>query len=564
MKRYLCFIIALCLLIPILSDFTVHAQEETSVRLQTVQYKNGSYVAVDSVNPADRVILQVQFDTPVQQAGGVSLTIDYDSSLLSYVNDSASVYIVDPEGNFVSHAVAAAGSGSAHINLIWDTVSSDITISGLTFSVSFDVVGNDTATVTNLSATVKSLFQSDKEQSNITITAVKGCALTIGNLDMSAFRALHDNEIRYDKETLDRIVAAERVFAAFTNAQAKAFKSGYPELYQTFSTARATYNRLAQQATKDQILREAQRFIEDFADLWEVSPEADDILEYKERVDLANTTYNALSDQAKQRIATTYTDQLKKLAEAIEQRGYDIADAKEFKEGEFALLWNLDDATVKETYKELFTTVDGARIAYDGLSEYAKGLVAEEAAKLTHIEELIKKCMQDDEKTAALQKKTNAFMQKWSQVFALNVTSVKREDKSAIEMAIKDSKTLEEDVQKALESRIRSLEKLLKVIEGYDSATDSTSQAGGGVQTIRVPGETVTNTIIQRVTEKVQGETQVVSRWLSTSLNRLILYLTFIILFGMVIMIIPILLLNSVNRSLKKYNDNISGGGRRE
>lgn len=554
MKKILSIFLALCFVFFAFGGMVSHASATASFSLKTTKYINGTNTEVSSASPLDTVTLQLVCNTPVQNVAGLSVTVYYDSNLLAFRERSETCHIVDAKAGFTSHAVAGTADKKAHVNVVWDTTAEVTEVSGPVFSLVFDVLGGAQSGIAAFSVTVNSMFLSDRNQTAVSTAAVPPKSLNIGALDLAPFEALAQG-IRYDDATLQNIVAAETAFRALSSVQASAFVEAYPELYKVFSTARSTYNRLAQQAAQDAILSESKKFISDFADLWDLSTDSAALIDMEARILQAQTTYGALSDAAKSRIAAVYPQKLKTLLEKIDDFRSDIEEARDFREGEFALLWNLDSSLLSDVYTELFTMVDNAKIAYNGLSNYAKSLVVTQYEKLQNIEDLIAQYMQKDKETAALQEKTNAFMQKWSQVFVLNAANVKLEDKSAIEMAIKDSETLEPAVQTALASRIRNLQKLLTIISAYDKTTDNTPII-----------ETVTETVVETVVETVPGETKTVvetvpgetvtktvSKTIYSSLNKMILYLSALVLFGLVMTSIPAALLYSLNKAIKKH-----------
>ncbi len=526
--------------------------------LKTLQYSNGTNTAVTSANPLDTITLQLICNTPVDHVAGLSVTIYYNSKLVAFRENAETCHIVDAQADFTSHAVAGTADKSARVNLLWDTTATDTRFSGPVFSLVFDVLGQEQAASAVFTAQINNMFYSDKNQTPVSVGSAPKATLQIGAWDLTPFQALAQG-IRYDDETLQNIVAAETIFYGFSSVQASAFVEAYPDLYKAFSNARTIYNRLAQQAAQEQILAESKKFITDYSDLWDLSESAENLLAFESRVAQAQTTYKNLSDAARSRIAAGYVNKLEALLNAIDDRYSDIEEALNFTQGEYKLLWDLDVSFLHDVYESLFATVDNARIAYDHLSAYAKSLVVTQYDKLVRIEALIQQYMQEDEALAALQEKTNAFLQKWSDVFVLNTSNVTVEDKTAIEMAINDSKTLDEEVQAAMKTRIQGLQKLLTVIESYNHTTDNTPIIETVTETITLPGETIT----EIVTETLPGETvtKTVSKTLYSSLNKTILYLSIVVLVALLMISIPVLLLYSLNKAIQDKKRKVSQMG---
>ncbi len=547
MKKILSITVLLCLLLSMLS-LPVSAAQVATLSVKAYQLVADSYQPVTSVMPADRIVVRILANSAVNSVAGLALTLRYDSTVLAYRN-RYTLHISDENGSFSVNNVET--EGEAGIRLLWDTTTADTQLDGLLFSFEFEVLGAEVDT-TALTLEVDAFFEQDRDQSEISAN-VNNCVLTLGTVDFSPFQALKDHEIRYDDATLQRIAAAEAAFAGFTGAQKTAFIKNHGDLYKAFTNARPEYNRLAQAAKKEELLAEAEKFISDFAELWVLEKNAEDILDYEEQVNLADATYQALSDGSKTRIAAQYPEKIADLLTAIDDRKYDIQQAEAFREDEYSgfyLLWSIDDATVQATYTDLISMVSAADNAYKALSDYAKTLVSREYGKLTHIQALIDQLAESDKNAAALQETVNAFVQKWSKVFLLNVANVSLKDQSAIEMAIQDSENLDAAAQAVLKSRIDNLKKLLTVIEAAQEAPDAPAVTVPG-ETVYLPGQTV---IVPGEAVTVPGETVTVTdvNVVKTSFDKLVLLLSVIILFGLAITAIPVVLLISVNKKIRQ------------
>ena len=221
--------------------------------------------------------------------------------------------------------------------------------------------------------------------------------------------------------------------------------------------------------------------------------------------------------------------------DAVDSFKEDVQTAEEFRNGEFKLLWEIDEATLGNTYTELFTIVDNAKIMYNGMSDFAKSLVSDLGEKLNKIEELMNKYLQADKAAAALREKTNAFMKKWSRVFTLNKANVKAEDKSAIEMTIEDYEALDKDVKEAMASRINNIKMLLAVIDSYNDTEDNTP-IGNDKKNTETVIKTVTKTIKVKSDDKNESKNsdknvKSTVKTIYSSLNKSTLYLSLIVLF---------------------------------
>lgn len=555
MRRIISCIITAVIMVASVCSAVVNASPSgnASFLLKAFKYVNGTYTEIDEAKALDTVILQVSVNGKLDNVAGISLTIFYDSDKAVMRKQSDKCYIIDGEAGFNSRNIGASSAKKAHINAVWDTPKKSTSLSGLLFSFTFDILGADDTQNAVFSLKINDLFKSDKNQTAIPVDDVPDKIINVDNFDYSAFEKLKDG-ISYNEETLNNIIAAETVFRSFNSAQAEAFVKNHRDLYNCLANARTTYNRLAQQAKQEEILTESKRFVTDFENLWKL-PETDpSILGYEKEILLARTTYESLSDAAKTRISSIYSEKLISLLDSIDIFKEDNEIAKEFREGEYSLLWSIDENTLKDVYSELFTLVDNAKIMYGGMSDFAKSMVEDLGVKLSDIENLMNKYLESDQKAAALREKTNAFMKKWSKVFTLNKANVKLEDKSAIEMAIDDYDTLDDDVKEVLASRINNIKKLLAVIVSFDSAEDGTP-IGNGISDGKTETVIKTNTVTKTVRVPIKSDSDASKagsvKTIYSSLNKTTLYLSVIILFGLLLSVVPILLLRTLNKKIK-------------
>lgn len=559
MKRTISYIITVIIMFASVCSAVVNASppSNASFSLKAFKYINDTYTEVDGAKALDTVVLQVSVNGKLDNVAGISLTLFYDSDKAVMRKQSDKCYIIDDKAGFNSRNIGASSAKKAHINAVWDTPSKNTSLSGLLFSFTFDILGAADTQSAVFGLKINDLFKSDKNQTVIPVDDVSDKIITVDNFDYSAFKKLKDG-ISYNEETLNNIIAAETVFRSFNSAQAETFVKNHRDLYDCLANARTTYNRLAQQAKQEEILTESKRFVTDFENLWNLSETDPSVLGFEKEILLAQTTYESLSDAAKTRISSVYPEKLVNLIDAIDVFKEDIEVAKEFREGEYSLLWNIDENTLKDVYSELFTLVDNAKIMYGGMSDFAKSMVEDLGVKLSSIENLINKYLESDEKAAALREKTNAFMKKWNRVFTLNNANVKAEDKSAIEMAIDDYDTLDDDVKEALASRINNIKKLLAVIASFDSAEDGTpignDVSGGKTETV-IKTNTVTKTVKVPIKSDSDGNkagsVKTAVKTIYSSLNKTTLFLSIIILFGLLLSVVPILLLRTLNKKIK-------------
>lgn len=561
MKKLVGLILTAVLLTASVFGISVNAVSSTDslFSIKVLKYVNGTYQEVSEVSALDSIVVQVSADSEIKDIAGISFTLFYDSAFLSFRKQSANCYITDKKADFNARNIVASQNKKAHVNAVWDTSSKNTSVSGLIFSFGFDVLANTTAQTSTFNLTINNLFKADKNQTEISSPAVTDKTVVVKEFDLTVFEKLKE-EITYSEESLNNIIAAETIFRSFNSNQAKAFAENQKDLYDALTKARATYNKLAQQAAQEEVLKESKKFVSDFSDLWQLSENDPSVINKEDRIILAKNTYDSLSDAAKTRISTVYPQKISALFDAVDSFKEDVQTAEEFRNGEFKLLWEIDEATLGNTYTELFTIVDNAKIMYNGMSDFAKSLVSDLGEKLNKIEELMNKYLQADKAAAALREKTNAFMKKWSRVFTLNKANVKAEDKSAIEMAIEDYEALDKDVKEAMASRINNIKMLLAVIDSYNDTEDNTP-IGNDTKNTETVIKTVTKTIKVKSDDKNESENsdknvKSTVKTIYSSLNKSTLYLSLIVLFGLLISLVPIMLLKTLNTKIKLLENN--------
>lgn len=561
MKKLVGLILTAVLLTASVFGISVNAVSSTDslFSIKVLKYVNGTYQEVSEASALDSIVVQVSADSEIKDIAGISFTLFYDSAFLSFRKQSANCYITDKKADFNARNIVASQNKKAHVNAVWDTSSKNTSVSGLIFSFGFDVLANTTAQTSTFNLTINNLFKADKNQTEISSPAVTDKTVVVKEFDLTVFEKLKE-EITYSEESLNNIIAAETIFRSFNSNQAKAFAENQKDLYDALSKARATYNKLAQQAAQEEVLKESKKFVSDFSDLWQLSENDPSVINKEDRIILAKNTYDSLSDAAKTRISTVYPQKISALFDAVDSFKEDVQTAEEFRNGEFKLLWEIDEATLGNTYTELFTIVDNAKIMYNGMSDFAKSLVSDLGEKLNKIEELMNKYLKADKAAAALREKTNAFMKKWSRVFTLNKANVKAEDKSAIEMTIEDYEALDKDVKEAMASRINNIKMLLAVIDSYNDTEDNTP-IGNDKKNTETVIKTVTKTIKVKSDDKNESKNsdknvKSTVKTIYSSLNKSTLYLSLIVLFGLLISLVPIMLLKTLNTKIKLLENN--------
>ena len=88
MKKYTSIFLAALVLGISLFGYSVKAAANTSITLKTVKNTGGSYTQITSAAPNDTVTLQIHCNNAVENVGGISITVYYDSAVLAFREQS--------------------------------------------------------------------------------------------------------------------------------------------------------------------------------------------------------------------------------------------------------------------------------------------------------------------------------------------------------------------------------------------------------------------------------------------------------------------------------------------
>ena len=127
-------------------------------------------------------------------------------------------------------------------------------------------------------------------------------------------------------------------------------------------------------------------------------------------------------------------------------------------------------------------------------------------------------------------------------------------------MTIEDYEALDKDVKEAMASRINNIKMLLAVIDSYNDTEDNTP-IGNDKKNTETVIKTVTKTIKVKSDDKNESKNsdknvKTTVKTIYSSLNKSTLYLSLIVLFGLLISLVPIMLLKTLNTKIKLLENN--------
>lgn len=274
-----------------------------AIEFQRYDASANRYVKADSAKPGDNIKLVVKNQTAIAGFGGIQFRLTYDSTYFACQTYSGK-FGVSGSGLASDYTVKENGAESA-VNASLDTVSDSYTLpAGELFEITMVVKtaaegAGQVSTKADMS--VQTLF--DHTGADIQVGAVASAVISVGTISFSPevlalFEAIRPENIKFNQETLNAIVAAETAVKNFTRDEFNAFKQLYPTHYANYLQARNRYNELAAEAPYEQIQAEIDAFKTKFADVLALT-EYTVKTENEARIKEAETYLANMSDQAK-------------------------------------------------------------------------------------------------------------------------------------------------------------------------------------------------------------------------------------------------------------------------
>lgn len=514
MKKVISFLFAAVI---IFSSLTALISVSAAGKTAVVSFKpclffndTNSYVKTSSVKGGETLYVSVEL-TSVSSVGGFSFKLKYDNSAFSFekaklvnnINDSKSDCFVTDSGTVIT--------------LSWDTVASDTALSGVLFYLPFAVKSNSAQSTYSFIASDITMFESNKNQSNINVTVGENAVVTLESVTIPAeFLELVTNlknaGIHYNPnniaslpaDSLSAINEALSEFSKLSSLQQLSFYNNYGTLYDFLTTAKNKYYETAK-ADSERIAREeAAAFLSlnsgvlnsDFMTLLSLA-RASTEEEFKSYSDNLTSSYNVLSSKAKAMLSQDVLNAVKKAQENCK------AAEKTVKfENRYSTYIGSSYEAVLSKWKDIHSTdyifVSEALAAYNALPEIARNNTKEYENQLNNLLKLHLSYSEDAEHEALLLEKITEFQNRYIYVFMLNSNNVKSSDIGAINMVIEAYNNLtDNELKERLKARISAIKALLESIEEEDSdksfdstPTDNNDNNSGEVKTV-----TKTNTV---------------------------------------------------------------------
>ena len=294
-----------------------------------------SYLSQDSFKSGDIVYLKLA-STQISNLGGLAASVNYDTSLFEFMENKSVCLIEDSQ---VQYFVDAA-TGTLRIIYENGYYNKETSITGAMFYLAFNVKAFDESNTPAFSLQIDALYDNSLAQKDIesnlndSIT-VHLTAEKISSATLELFRALQTITYPDSKESIDK---AKTAYNQLSSSQKQLLSTKYPNEYEWLSTATARYNRLAEQAAKEQILAEVEKFKNDNAKVLSLTKETVSLSD-DQAVAVAKQALENCSDSAK-----TYLQNENKLIEVLSERIDELKDIKA----------EVDDFIGNETYAHIW------------------------------------------------------------------------------------------------------------------------------------------------------------------------------------------------------------------
>ncbi len=446
-----------------------------------------SYVNADDFNIAENsekklyVPITVKTDKNV---GGLLLKVAYDSALLGF-SKNASFSLM---GDDMSVNVYDSGS---FVSLAMDTTNPVSKMNGEIYYLVFEAKESAAeGSAGTFSLTVGSIFDTSKSQNDITFAAENS------TVNYTLTKTAVSNELikaaaRLENITLDSqgdIKAAKLLYDALSQSQKLQFKNEYPKHYEWLSTAQTRYNRLAENATVEQLKKKAAEFVERnkktlALDIDKMTlADSDAVKAMKtDRKTLADNEWRYVPSDKK----TAYEKIVKRMQQLLDEdeENRDIEnEIKDYKE-KYGECLGVSDNELRNNCEDYMVVLDEAMLVYDTLSDRAKDSLKTFYEQLKAVQE---KCLQyfsENEENVKVRNNVLAFQNQWLQVLMLTSSTVKINDELAINIMLQSYSKLGQKEQALLSSKVEAARQLLPLIKNMSANTTGGISAGNTTAT---------------------------------------------------------------------------------
>ena len=448
-----------------------------------------------------------------KNVGGLLFKVSYDSGLLKFLKTSSfSLMSGDMAVNVYD--------GGSFVSVAMDTANPVLKMNGEIYYLVFEAKDGSEGSSGSFSLDVISVFDTSNSQNDITFAVEKGTVnYTLNKTAVSG--ELINAAAKLENITLDSqedIKAAKLLYDSLNSSQKLQFKNEYPKHYEWLSTAQTRYNRLAENATVEQLKKKAAEFVERnkktlALDIDKMTlADSDAVKAMKtDRKTLADKEWRYVPSDKK----TAYEKIVKRMQQLLDEdeENRDIEnEIKDYKE-KYGECLGVSDNELRNNCEDYMVILDEAMLVYDTLSDRAKDSLKTFYEQLKAVQE---KCLQyfsENEENVKVRNNVLAFQNQWLQVFMLTSSTVKVNDELAINIMLQSYSKLGQKEQALLSSKVEAARQLLPLIKNMSAnATGGISAGNTTATTLPNSGQNTAQNSPSDSSSSGGGKTKTVSR----------------------------------------------------
>lgn len=588
MKKLLSLVLALILLS--MTCITVSAAPKPTISIDVKKYNSSSniYESTETASSGDLLMVTVSTGGTIKNLAAINLRLMYNSSLVKYVESSATSYLVpgnvnagkpsyinsinssSPTESFIQAYVGAHSQANQVIaaQVTGDMFTFLFTCVGVSGTADFKVVIDEIYDTTYHTIKLKNTEAIDSVtlESWVLSTEYKGIFSELLDINYNPGQADDSKEdiiladcVYYGGKYVDPVTNKTTLYPGFTAAEMLKFQASYPELFKAYSGAWDEYYKQAENAILDKVLTERNLFLDKYDDVLDLSADKVTEANYESVLAMYKAYDKELSDQAKVQMdpedikhIKELNDAAKKVKAVVDARTNADLDAKDFHESPiYKVLWGLEDFEIIENYSSMFDTATSAlaelnNLDFDNMSDKWKAIILGHRDEIDHILKVIEETVKNNAEEAAILAEVSAFNEQWFRVFKLNAMTVSINDKTAIEMMIEAYNNLSDGAKKSVTAKVSNAKSLLSLIESMNQIKDNDTTG-----TVVVPQSQIVEKIVYKDAEGEGNQTS--SQALVREMPLFVKIMAIIAMACMLLMFVPVIIYCCTSKRFKEF-----------
>jgi len=552
LKKLYSTAVALCVMISVLTCVlpalnVSAAAGNAELRMSAYKWDTSSHsesllTSSSALYEGDVLLLKVFTPAPINKLSGVRFTVEYNSSLLTYADGSASCVIPDSNGALNTKTSVSAGTNKGTVTFLWDTSSdTGADVTDVMFVLRFMVPAQLDGGTADFKLDVLEMYNSDYDLFNVNTSnaavsvkleadTVKGTQLSNLINAIAKLASKPVNLVEFNNNSRNNILAAENLFKLLNKNQMTWFSLKYPAEYSDFSTAWTRYYSDAEKKSLQSVLDAWNDFIgrhQTALALKENQINTKNIAELDADIALLlalQSEYNSMDEAVKARINSedkaAVSAQIALISKYRNRKedliGADM-DVEEF-DSYWAYLLTFGEAELNDALTALIPIEDALRW-FDGVGDIAKERLLNERKLLQDYHEKLLYRISQDENLQKILSEVRNYQSIYEYVVYLSAAEVDITDEAAVKMALEAYDNLSKEAREVLSGKADTLRKMLLIIEELKKTDEEAIRYEEIIrekieyvnQTVEVPVEVPVEVIVEKtvlVKSETKGETE--------------------------------------------------------